>query len=55
MKEKYIIPTVSAITIGTTHMIAASSLGFGNPVNNAGGAESRYFDYDDEEEEYYEE
>lgn len=44
MKKKYINPTTTVLMIETTRMIAASTLGFGDPVDNADVAESPGFD-----------
>ena len=41
MKKTYINPTLEVVRIQTTQMMAASPLGFGDPVDNAGGAEAR--------------
>jgi hypothetical protein len=42
MKKTYQTPAAEVIRIETTQMLAASnSLGIGDPVNSAAGAESR--------------
>ena len=51
MKKIYQIPTTIVIRVETQQMIA-ESLGFGNTVNSAAGAESRdggFWDDDDDE------
>ena len=52
MKKVYINPTTSIVNIETAQMIAAS-IGFGDSVESAAGAESRKGSFwDDDEEEY---
>ena len=40
MKKTYQTPAAEVIRIQTTQMLAASPLGIGAPVDNAGGAEA---------------
>ncbi len=40
MKKTYFAPEMEIIKIQTQQMLAASPLGFGNPVDNAGDAEA---------------
>ena len=40
MKKQYINPDMEIINIQTTQMLAASQVGFGDPVNTAAGAEA---------------
>ena len=49
MKKKYINPTIEVMKIETTRMIAASTLGFGDPVDNANVAEGRELDLEDDD------
>ena len=47
MKKTYIIPSLEVINVNTQQMLAASPLGFGDPVNSATGAESPEFLFDE--------
>ena len=40
MKKTYFAPNMETIEIETQQMLAASPLGFGDPVDNAAGAEA---------------
>lgn len=46
MKKTYINPKLEVIKIAVTQMLADSQLDFGDPVDNADGAESRETDFD---------
>ena len=50
MKKTYINPELEVIKIATQQMLANSTLGYGDPVSTAEGAESRSFDFDDDED-----
>ena len=50
MKKTYINPVMEVIKIATQQMLANSTLGYGDPVETAAGAESRSFNFDDEED-----
>ena len=50
MKKTYINPELEVIKIATQQMLANSTLGYGDPVSTASGAESRSFDFEDEED-----
>lgn len=52
MKKIYINPEMAVIKIATQQMMATSNLGYGDAVSTAEGAESRSFDFDDEEEDW---
>ena len=47
MKKKYIIPSLEVINVNTQQMLAASPLGFGDPVSSAAGAEAPDFLFDE--------
>ena len=49
MKKTYQNPNIQVVRIATSN-IMATSLPIGDSVTTAAGAESREFDYDDEEE-----
>lgn len=49
MKKTNINPELEVIKIATQQMLANSTLGYGDPVSTAEGAESRSFDFDDED------
>ena len=52
MKKTYINPKMVVVRIMTAKMIASSqTLGFGNDVSTAAGAEARDFDFDFDDEE----
>ena len=44
--KKYIKPNTEVIDVKLQQMIAASTLGFGDPVSNGNVAEGREFDFD---------
>lgn len=46
MKKTYITPELEVVKIAVAQMLAASKVGFGDPVDNAGGAESPSMDDD---------
>ena len=51
MKKTYINPAMQVVMIqGRNVLTTTSSVGFGDAVNTAAGAEGRYDDYDWEEE-----
>ena len=45
MKKTYIIPSLEVINVNTQQMLAASPLGFGDPVSSAAGAEAPEYDF----------
>ena len=47
MQKTYIIPSLEVINVNTQQMLAASPLGFGDPVNTAAGAEAPDFLFDE--------
>ena len=51
MKKMYQTPEMEIIEVQTEQMLATSSLGIGNPIDNASVAESGEYDFfiDDEE------
>ena len=44
MKKTYFAPNMETIEVETQQMLAASPLGFGDPVNSATGAEAPALD-----------
>ena len=51
MKKTYITPSMETVKIAARNQMLTESLGFGDPVNSAAGAESRGSDdWDDWED-----
>jgi len=44
MKKVYQTPVMEIENVQTEQMLAASAIGFGNPIDNAGSAEGGEFD-----------
>ena len=49
MKKEYIAPNMEIVEIKVNQMLTSSPLGWGAPVDNAGGAEAPGFYFDDED------
>ncbi len=49
MKKEYIAPNMEIVEIKVNQMLTTSSLGWGDPVDNAGGAEAPGFYFDEED------
>ena len=45
MKKEYFAPKMEIVEIKVNQMLTSSPLGWGDPVNNAGGAEAPEFDF----------
>ena len=50
MKKMYLKPEIELVEVETAQMLAASAIGFGDPIDDASVADGGFFDDDVEDE-----